>query len=170
MNMFDAAVYILTIIAAVSGFNAGFLRSVATILGYLAAMPIAVAIAPHVAGMIGQPAAVGMQDSGLLFGIFFIGGIALGALLRAAVGEMAGESIHVTDRLAGAAFGAARAMLVAVTMVLIFDQLIPPGHEPQFLRGSQLRPILSAAARAGLKSLPPEVMAYIDRLKRQQRS
>jgi membrane protein required for colicin V production len=169
MNMFDAAVYALAIIAVVSGFKAGFQRSVATILGYLAAMPIAVAIAPHIAGTIGPPAAAGMQDSALLFGIFLVTGIALGALLRAAVSEVAGESIHVTDRLAGSLLGAVRVVLVAVTMVLIFDQLVPLDREPPFLRGSQLRPILSAAGRAGLKSLPPEAMAYIDRLKRQQR-
>ncbi len=42
MNSFDAAVYIVLVIAAVTGFNAGLLRSAVTILAYLIAMPIAV--------------------------------------------------------------------------------------------------------------------------------
>jgi hypothetical protein len=55
--------------------------------------------------------------------------------------------------------------LIAVTMVLIFDQLIPPTLQPAFLTGSQLRPMLSMAGQSGVRSLPPEATAYIDQLK-----
>jgi len=40
---------------------------------------------------------------------------------------------------------------------------------PGFLKGSQWRPVLSAAAQYGLQSLPPEVEDFIDRLKRHRR-
>ena len=170
MNSFDAVVYCLAIVAVVSGFKAGLLRSIATIVGYAAAMPIALTTAPLVAPLLGDKSqAVWGQDSILVVGLFLIIGIVLGVLLRAAIGEVAGDSIHVMDRLAGSLLGAIRISLVAVTTVIIFDQLIPPDREPAFLRGSQLRPILSAAGRAGLKSLPPDVTAYIDRLKRERR-
>jgi membrane protein required for colicin V production len=36
------------------------------------------------------------------------------------------------------------------------------------LTGSQLRPLLSAAGQIGLNTLPPDVAAYIDRLKQDQ--
>jgi membrane protein required for colicin V production len=170
MNSFDAVVYGLAIVAIVSGFKAGLLRSVATIAGYAAAMPIALATAPLVAPLLaGKSQAAWTQDSVLVVGLFLAIGILLGALLRAAVGGIAGDSIHVTDRLAGSLLGALRVSLVAVTTVLVFDQLLPPDREPAFLRGSQLRPMLSAAGRIGLKSLPPDVTAYIDRLKRERR-
>ena len=42
MNSFDAAIYIGLLIAIVTGFNAGLLRSGVTILAYLIAMPITV--------------------------------------------------------------------------------------------------------------------------------
>jgi membrane protein required for colicin V production len=170
MNSFDAAVYFLTIVAVVSGFNAGFLRSVATILGYVAAMPIAVATAPLIApALAGKPAAPWTENPLLLSGIFLVAGITLGALLRLAISEIVGPSIHVTDRLAGSALGAVRVGLVAVTVVLVFDQLVPADREPAFLRGSQLRPVLSMAGQMGLKSLPPDLQAYIDQLKRDRR-
>ena len=51
-------------------------------------------------------------------------------------------------------------------LVLIFDRMIPPGRDPPFLADSRLRPILSKAGQAGLKSLPPEAADFIDRLKR----
>ena len=37
---------------------------------------------------------------------------------------------------------------------------------PDFLRGSRLRPTLSMAGELGLRSLPPETMAFIDQLKK----
>jgi membrane protein required for colicin V production len=52
--------------------------------------------------------------------------------------------------------------------VLIFDQLVPADRQPAYLTGSQLRPLLSMAGQKGFKSLPPDVTAYIDRLKRDQ--
>ena len=42
MNSFDIAVFIGLVIAVITGFNAGLLRSAVTILAYLIAMPVAV--------------------------------------------------------------------------------------------------------------------------------
>ena len=51
---------------------------------------------------------------------------------------------------------------------MVFDRLIPPGREPEFLSGSRLRPILSEAGRQGLRQLPPDVTEFIDRVKRER--
>ena len=42
MNSFDVVIYVGLIVAVVTGFNAGLLRSAVTMLAYLFAMPIAV--------------------------------------------------------------------------------------------------------------------------------
>jgi len=54
MNSFDAVVYLALVAAAVLGFNSGLLRSAATILAYLIAMPIAIRAMSLVAPAIGQ--------------------------------------------------------------------------------------------------------------------
>jgi membrane protein required for colicin V production len=92
----------------------------------------------------------------------------LGKLMRMALDETIGSEAGIADRLAGALLGAVRVGLVATTLVLIFD-LVPSDRQPAFLVGSQLRPLLSAAGQKGFKSLPPDVTAYIDRLKKDQR-
>ena len=168
MNSFDAAVCLGLLIAIVTGFNAGLLRSAITILAYLIAMPIAVWLMALVAPAVGgaQPA---WQNTLMLSGTFLIAGMVLGKLMRMAVDEMMDAGAGIGDRLAGAALGAARIGLVAITLVLVFDQLVPAGHEPAFLAGSRLRPLLSVAGQKGLASLPPEAVAAIDRLKRDQR-
>jgi membrane protein required for colicin V production len=170
MNSFDAAVYIGLVIAVVTGFNAGLLRSAVTILAYLIAMPIAVwamsFVAPEIDGKLGSPWA---QNSLLFFVIFLVAGMVLGKLMRMAIDETIGPGAGIGDRLAGAALGAVRVGLVAITLVLIFDSLVPSDRQPAFLTGSQLRPLLSVAGQKGFKSLPPDVVAYIDRLKRDRR-
>ncbi len=170
MNGFDAAIYAVGIVAVIAGFQSGLMRSVATILGYALAMPIAPAaasfISPALADRLGASADRG---SFVLFACFLGIGVAFGQLLRLAVNEMAGPTVGIVDRLAGSALGAVRVFLVAVTMVLVFDQFIPPDRQPAFLSGSRLRPTLSMTGQKGLRSLPPEVTAYIDQLKRDLR-
>jgi membrane protein required for colicin V production len=170
VNSFDIAVYLGLVVAVVTGFNTGLLRSAVTILAYLFAMPIAVwamsIISPHGDSDIASPL---MQNWGLFLGAFLAVGMGFGKLARMALDETIGSEAGIGDRFAGAALGAIRVGLVATSVVLVFDQLIPPDRQPAFLNGSQLRPLFSAAGQRGFRSLPPEVAATIDRLKRERR-
>jgi membrane protein required for colicin V production len=167
VNSFDALIAFFGLAAVVMGFRSGLLRSVATILGYLTAMPIAVTAAPQVLPILANYV---KAPSVLLvfFGIFILVGAALSAVFRIAVSEMVGATVSLPDRAAGAVLGAVRIALVAVVLVLIFDRIIPPQLEPPFLTESRLKPFLSTAGQQGLKSLPPDILAYIDRLKREK--
>jgi membrane protein required for colicin V production len=167
MNSFDAVVGVATIAAMTMGFNAGLLRSAVTILAYLIAMPIAVwatSLMSHDAGGLAL-----MQNPLPFFGTFLVAGIVLGKLMRMVIDETIGTEAGIADRLAGAVLGAVRVGLVAVSLVVIFDQLVPADRQPSYLTGSRLRPIFSAAGQMGLQSLPPDITAYIDRLKKDRR-
>jgi len=168
-NPFDAAVYICLFVAVVMGFMTGLLRSLATILGYTAAMGLAVALAPQLSPLLSAQTKVPPAQAWLVFAaVFLAAGILLSALLRFAISEWVGPRVSIPDRVAGALLGAVRVGLLAVVLVLVFDRIIPPGREPAFLQGSQWRPVLSRAGQQGLQSLPPEVVDYIDRLKKQR--
>jgi membrane protein required for colicin V production len=168
MNPFDAAVYLCLAVAVTMGFRAGLLRSLATIAGYVAAAPVALALAPYVTPPIATQMKLDPSQTGfVLFALFVVSGMVLAALMRSTIGVLTGERIGAVDRTAGALLGAVRIVLVAVVVVLVFDRLIPPGREPDFLKGSQLRPLLSEAGREGLRSLPPDIADTIDRLKRE---
>jgi membrane protein required for colicin V production len=167
MNSFDAVVGVATVAAVTMGFNAGLLRSAVTILAYLAAMPIAVwatSLMSHDAG------GIALLQNPLPFFVTFLGtGIVLGKLMRLVIDETIGTESGIFDRLAGAALGATRVGLVAISMVVIFDQLVPADRQPLYLATSRLRPIFSAAGQAGIRSLPPDITAYVDRLKKDRR-
>ncbi|MDB5500750.1 MAG: Colicin production protein [Tardiphaga sp.] len=168
MNTFDLVVYVGLAVAVVIGFRAGLLRSVVTILGYFLAMPIAVWVTSLIVPQVAN-AGVATQNSLVFFGAFLVSGIVLGSVLRMAVDDMIGPDIGIADRLAGAALGAARVGLIAVTLVLIFDQMLPANLQPSYMTDSKLRPLLSQAGQRGFKSLPPDVTAYIDKWKRDRR-
>jgi membrane protein required for colicin V production len=169
LNIFDAIVCVALIVSAITGFNAGLMRSLAAILGYISAMPIAVAVtarlSPAFDGAAASLTTPWAQNSILFFGVFLGAGLLIGALLRIAVNDLFGPSINWADRLAGSALGVIRIGLVAVAVVVVFDRIIPADRQPGFLQGSNLRPALSRAGQQGLRSLPPDIAAYIDQLK-----
>jgi membrane protein required for colicin V production len=165
--IFDIALYSLAAIAAIFGFISGFLRSLATIFGYLVAAPFALGVAPALSVLLAQRISLTPVYSGLVLAVvLLIAGVIMGALFRRAVNELVGPQPGMLDRFLGAVLGAARIALVAVLIVVIFDRVIPVNRAPAFLKGSQTRPWLSAAGQAGVKQLPPDVVAYLDRLKR----
>jgi membrane protein required for colicin V production len=168
MNLFDLAVMIGLVVAILGGFATGLVRSAITILAYLIAMPIAVWVMSYVPPLDERYSSPLGHNTGFFLGAFLIIGMALGKMLRMAVDQAVGDEPGLFDRLAGGALGALRVGLVATSVVLVFDQLIPAGSQPSFLKGSQLRPILSDAAQHGFRSLPPDVTAAIDRLKRER--
>ena len=110
-----------------------------------------------------------MQNPLPFFGTFLAAGIVLGKLMRMVLDETIGTESGIIDRLAGSVLGAVRVGLVAISLVVIFDQLVPADRQPSYLVGSRLRPIFSAAGQMGLKSLPPDIAAYVDRLKKDRR-
>ena len=136
MNTFDAVVYICLVVAVVMGFRSGLLRSLATIFGYITAMPAAIAAAPYLVRFLNSQS---IQSPALnwlaIFAVFLVIGMALSALLRIAVSELVGSDISIADRAAGATLGAVRVVLLAVLMVLIFDRIIPANTQPSFLVG-----------------------------------
>jgi membrane protein required for colicin V production len=167
MNPFDAVVTIVMVLAVAMGFMSGLLRNLAAILAYLIAAPIAVALTPRLTALILGQFAMPPEETWIaLFVVFVALGLLISVLLRSLVDGIAGDDIGLFDRVAGAVLGAVRIFLVAVLIVVAFDRLIPADREPGFLVDSKLRPYLSAAGRKGLQTLPPEIEAYIDRVKR----
>ena len=170
MNSFDIVVYLGLVIAIVTGFNTGLLRSALTILAYLIAMPLTAWIMTMVAPQFGgQFAAPMSQNWVIFFATFLFAGMGLGKMARMALDDAIGAETGIGDRLGGAALGAVRVGLVATTFVLIFDQLVPTARQPAFLNGSQLRPLFSAAGQSGIRSLPPDLTATIERMKKERR-
>ena len=171
INPFDAAVATLTLLVAIiAGFRSGLLRSLATIFGYVVAAPVAVAAAPYLIADPGHGQFHLTPDAELAGAVRRLCRHRHGAERAAAVAvsEMAGPDVSIARprRRRDARRGAHRT--AGGAMVLIFDRIIPAGREPAFLVGLAAAADVVASRPAGLKSLPPDVANYIDRLKRER--
>jgi membrane protein required for colicin V production len=168
-NPFDLALLGFTVVAVVTGFSAGLLRSLATILAYVIAAPVAVAVSPAVTAWAVQQNLLSPDKSVFVaLGLVLVVGMLLGALMRGAVGSATGGHTVFIDRVLGALLGGVRIALLAIVLVLVFERIIPSGQEPEWIAQSQARPYLSAAGAAGLRALPPQVIDYIDKLKKER--
>jgi membrane protein required for colicin V production len=141
MNAFDVVVAAAAVVAIVLGFSTGLLRSLATILGYLVAAPLAVAITPYVT-TIALGRSMSPDNAWLMLVIVFVAaGAGISALLRIAVGEFVGPDVGAFDRVAGAALGAVRIGLIAVLIVVVFDRVIsrrPPTAIPRRIEAASV--------------------------------
>ncbi len=167
--IFDTVIYLLAALAVFMGFRSGLLRSMATIIGYVIAAPVALAVAPGLSSFLAIRLDMPPAYNGVVLAFnLLVAGMLFAGLLRRALTDVVGHEISIPDRVAGALLGAMRIGFVAVVVVVIFDRIIPANRQPSFLVDSQLRPYLSAAGQAGVKALPPDVIGYIDRLKKER--
>src|SRR6476469_5359521 len=107
MNPFDAAVLGLALLALVTGFSSGLLRSLATILAYVVAAPVALAVSPSVGAWLDTkrflpPDQMQMLISGTPFLLLVIVAMVLGALMRGAVSGVTSGHMVLADRVLGA--------------------------------------------------------------------
>src|SRR5438105_1643174 len=85
-NLFDLAIYVCLFVAVVMGFMTGFLRSLATVFGYVCGMGVAVAAAPRVTPLLTTYLKMPTPQTWLVFVAAFIAaGAVISALLRLAV-------------------------------------------------------------------------------------
>ncbi len=168
MNPFDAVIYIGLVFAMIAGFNTGLIRSAVTILAYMVAVPIAIFAMSALSPPANGKAVSAFAQNGLVFaGVFLFAGIALGKPARMMIDDATGHA-GPADRLCGAMLGAARVGLIAVTIVVVCERLVPAPLQPQWLAGSSLRPWLSAVGQKGYNSLAPDLTTIVDRLKRER--
>jgi membrane protein required for colicin V production len=170
MNQFDLAIALGLAAFMGLGFYSGFLRSLASILGYVAAAPIAVEATSYVSpALAGNTAPPWARNFALFFVVLLVAGLVVGRLLRHGLDELIGDDVGIADRVVGALLGATRVGLVAVPVVVMFDRYVPADRQPQFFAGSKLRSYFSAAGQRGIDALPADATAYLDRLSRQRR-
>jgi len=171
MSAFDIAVGLGLVAFMALGFHTGLLRSLASILGYVAATPLAVAATSYVSpALAGDAAPPWARNFALFFVVLLAVGAAVGRLLRHGLTELLGEDIDIVDRIVGALFGALRLGVVVLPVVVMFDRYVPTDRQPSFFAGSKLRPYFSAAGELGIKTLPAEATAYLDKLNRDRRT
>ncbi len=158
-TVFDVIVFVVIAVSAIMSLSRGLARETSSILsfgvGIVAAYVMLLlfrtpvrAVAPE-----GWPEMAG--DAGLV-----VAGFLVAYLLAAGLGGQLARWIHTSpeigslDRLAGAAFGAARGALAVVLFVLLMHMVIPVDSTPPFIAKSKAYPVANGAATWLYENIP----------------
>ncbi len=156
MTLFDLAAGLVLIVSVLVGWFRGAAREVATVAALIVAAIVALfglrfsgPIARHA---IATPWLANIAAILIVFAAVYI-------VLRVAAGALA-QRIHQTggvgdlDRIVGAGFGAARALVVLGLANLTINAITPPDRMPPWISGALLWPV-SALSASALKTFAP---------------
>lgn len=158
MNWLDIVLLVLAAGSVISAFMKGFTRELvglgAAVTGLLVASWFYGTAAGYLMPYVSSKAVANLLGFLAVFCVMVLLGALLGRLLR---GVMKVAGLSFFDRLAGAAFGFARAVLLAVAVVLAVMAFSGGRKPPQALVKSRLAPYVMDAARACAAMAPYEL-------------
>jgi membrane protein required for colicin V production len=148
---FDVIVVLTIIVSAVMSLGRGLIREASSLVAFAVGVVIAMLAMNHLAPLLQPilPASWGRLGANVItLVVGFLSSYALAAFLGGRLARLihASPEIGVIDRLAGAAFGAARGVLACVLFVLLTQQLVPAEATPAWLGRSQSYAYLDVAA------------------------
>lgn len=139
----------------------GFIREALALLGWVAAVWIALTFTESVAVMFAEQVSVPSLRMGLAFLVLFVGTLVLSALLVYLVGLLVDSTgLSGTDRLLGMVFGAARGVVIAAILVMLAG-LTPMPRDPWW-QNSSLLPHFQRVAEQLHSLLPAEIGKYVN--------
>jgi len=148
-------------LSAVISLLRGFIREALALVGWVAAVWIALTFAEPVAAMFSKHVSVPSVRTGLAFALLFIGTLVFSAVVVYLVGLLVDKTgLSGTDRLLGVVFGAARGVIIAAILVMLAG-LTPMPRDPWW-QDSTLLPHFQRVAEQLQTLLPPELAKYVD--------
>ena len=153
LNPLDWALVLMLGFGAVTGFTRGLVRSVVSLLGIAAGLVLAAwyasPFAATVVRWVRQPALAEIVAFFVIFAAVFLASSLLGRALRSASQAV---GLGLVDRVAGAAFGLVRAVLIVAVLLVPAGPFL--GAIP-YTRDSVLLPYLRSAAH-GVSFVVPQ--------------
>ena len=139
----------------------GFIREALALVGWVAAVWIALTFPEPVAALFREHVSAPSVRMGLAFLVLFVGTLIVSGLLVYFVGLLVDKTgLSSTDRILGVVFGAARGVIIAAILVMLAG-LTPMPRDPWW-RESSLLPHFQRVAEQLRTLLPPEVAGYIN--------
>lgn len=153
LTAFDAVAITLVIISGLMGLARGFIRELATLIAFVAAIAAAYFARAFLRGPLTELAGDRLPawgpDAILMLGTFGIVYIALSM-----IGSHFARHVHTVDgvslinRIVGFLFGLARGLVVIVAFVLVVNIALPQERIPRWIAEARLYPIFAKWAEA----------------------
>ena len=148
-------------LSAVFSLLRGFIREAMALVGWVAAVWIAVTFPEPVAALFAEQVSVPSVRMGLAFVLLFVGTLVFSAMAVYLIGLLVDKTgLSGTDRLLGVIFGAARGVIIAAILVMLAG-LTPMPHDPWWQQ-STLLPHFQRVAEQLQTLLPPDIAKYVN--------
>ncbi|MFT5173306.1 MAG: membrane protein required for colicin V production [Gammaproteobacteria bacterium] len=139
----------------------GFIREAMALVGWVAAVWIALTFPAPVAALFAEQVSVPSVRMGIAFGVLFVGTLVVSAVAVYLVGLLVDKTgLSGTDRLLGVVFGAARGVIIAAILVMLAG-LTPIPRDPWWQQ-STLLPHFQRVAEQLQTLLPPDIAKYVN--------
>ncbi len=158
MTAFDLVALLIVSVSALIGFSRGAVREVITVFAFTVAALLALYALPVTAPLarrLVHPPWLGAAAAVVV--VFICAYVALRVLGSAITSQLEGSALGGANRLAGAGFGALRALVLVGAFALVFNAVTPRGLQPAWITGGFTWPVargsglaLAAFAPAGL--------------------
>lgn len=160
MNPADAAIAIIVAISVVIGLVRGLVVEVLSLVIWIAAVALAIALGPQVAEWFGGSIELPSARVALGYAIVFITVLVAGAIVVFLMRKLVqGTGLSGTDRVLGMVFGLARGAIVVVVLVLLVG-FTPLPRDPWW-RESRALPVFQTLAETMSRWLPESLARYV---------
>ena len=151
ITLFDAAAVALVLISALMAISRGFMRELATLGAFVAAVAAAyyarLALRDSIASSLPENLPAWSADA-LIIAVVFL----LVYIFAAWAGQKLSKSVNgpeglgLIDRIAGMIFGVARGLVALVFFVMLINMMLKPEQIPSQIADAKLFPMLNGAA------------------------
>lgn len=160
MTAFDLIFLVLVALSLLLGAWRGLVSELFALVSWIAAFVVAKHFAPWLAPKLSSLAAAAWLQWMMAFVVIVVAVLLILSLLRFLIREaLSAAGLGATDRLAGAVFGLARGVLIAVIVVALAGLSALPRE--QWWRGSVFAPPLETVVIAFKPWLPKDLAARI---------
>jgi membrane protein required for colicin V production len=159
LTAFDIAALAVLGLSLLVGFLRGVIRETLTIATWLGAGVVAFYAFPYARELARRTIETAwLADAAALCAVFVVPLIALKVAAAVVADHIPGGTLGTVDRFAGAAFGAARAVVVVCAAYLGLTILVAPEDHPEWVRDALILPYVKDGA-AVLTRFMPEAFA-----------
>ena len=168
----DLALFAVVVGSAIIAYLRGFVREVFSLASWIGAAVLAwVAFDPLAALLSGflQPLLLARIAAGA--GGFLVALVLLSVIAGRIAGRVERSSHSALDRALGFLFGIVRGAVIICALYLVGARLVPPDHQPGWVKDARSIPLVAAGAREIERLLPSGVADYgateADRIQRE---
>jgi len=160
VNAVDVIIVAIVLVSGALAFFRGVVREILSIVGWVGAAAVAYygfnPLRPYVGQLIESPLIADIATGALLFVAALV---SISMVSHALSSRVKDSHLGALDRSLGFVFGVLRGAVIVSIAYLMIAWAVPPGEQPEWLRGARTLPLVEYGAGIIARAIPPSAHA-----------